>query len=122
MLAAETVFTVSSRKAFERAAEDLESATVRHGLKVVAIHALDETEGDYRIYEVCLAEGAEEILKRVPDAAVLVPCRIVIRREGESSQLSALRPGALLTGVAGLEEVARKMEQAVSRALTEAAR
>ena len=114
--------SASSKKGLDRAAEDLEDAAARHALSVVAIHDLAPGIRDCRVYEVCHAERAREARERMPDSAILIPCRILLTRVDGGTRLVALRPAALLGVLEGLEDVAEDLERTMERALKEAAR
>lgn len=122
MPAPEAILSTRTRKGLDRTAEDLEGAAARHGLFVVAIHDLAPGLAGCRVYEICHAKGARAALDRLPDAAILVPCRILLRSDGEGTRVTALRPAALLALLPGLEDLAEELERSVELAVSEAAR
>lgn len=119
---AEPFLTESCKKALDRASEDLERAAARQGFCVTAIHDLAPGVTGCRVYEVCHSRRAREALEGRPEAAILVPCRILLVEEEGGTRLVALRPGALLGALPGMEELAEELEASVSSALKEAAR
>ena len=122
MEARNPILAVATNKGLERTAEDLESAAARHGLRVTAIHDLVPGDRNCRVYEVCHEACAKEALSRRPDAAILVPCRILLRSGADGTRLSALLPGAVLGSFPDLREMAGRLEGALRLALSEAVR
>ena len=74
----DSLVAACSKKGLEETGEDLEGAAARHGLKVIAIHDLAPGLSDCRVYEVCHPRGARAAREVMPDAAILVPCRILL--------------------------------------------
>jgi uncharacterized protein (DUF302 family) len=118
----DALLTARTAKGLDRTAEDLEGAAARHGLSVIAIHELAPGLAGCRVYEVCHARGARAARDRLPDAAILVPCRVLLRSEGEGTLVTALRPAALLRLLPGLEDLAEELEAAVEKTVSEATR
>ena len=117
-----SLMSLKSSKTLDRVAEDLESAAVRHGFTVVAIHDLDPGFPDRRVYEVCHREGTREILSRCPKAAILTPCRVLLTGSAKGTLLTAVRPGAALAGFFELSEISIQLEERIGKVLAEAAR
>ena len=94
----------------------------RQGLTIVAIHDVLPDAPGRRIYEVCQEALVREALDRSPEAALILPCRIVVSEEGGETRLTALRPDAQLAALPELKDLAGRLEEALSNALREAVR
>lgn len=126
------VYRVQSKKNLSEVARDLEAATQRHKFGVMGVHDLKakmqekgvEFERDCLIFEVCNPGQAKKVLEKNLEISTALPCRISVFREGEDVVLATLRPTAMLGlfGGAGLEAVAKEVEETIWAIMQEAAR
>lgn len=124
------VYQVKSKKKLADVARDLESATQRHKFGVMGVHDLKakmiekgvEFERDCLIFEVCNPQQAKRVLEKNTEISTALPCRISVYSEGDGVVLATLKPTAMLEmfGVAGLEPVAREVEEAIFSIMKEA--
>lgn len=122
-------YTVETSRPWEEAVAAVEEAAARHGFRVLYTHdvAADLAEKGFprdplKIVEICNARYASEVLAQDVKAALMLPCPIVVYREGGVTRLSTLLPEAMLRFYpqAGLEAVARKVQEAVLAIVNEA--
>lgn len=126
------VYRVQSKKNLSEVARDLEAASQRHKFGVMGVHDLKakmqekgvEFDRDCLIFEVCNPQQAKKVLERNAEISTALPCRISVFQEGEDVVLATLRPTAMLDifGAAGLEPVAKEVEEAIFAIMQEAAR
>lgn len=121
-------YTRDSPEDFETAIKHLEAELKSRGFGVLAnlrVHdILKEKIGVIRepltILEVCSPKYADLALSTSRDISLLLPCKIVVRKEGHRTQIDLLKPMAVieflmpLPGLKPLgEEVERVLEEAV---------
>jgi uncharacterized protein (DUF302 family) len=126
------VYRIQSKKNLSDVARDLEAAVQRHKFGVMGVHDLKakmyekgvEFERDCLIFEVCNPHQAKKVLEKNAEISTALPCRISVFQEGDDVVLATIRPMAMLAlfGVAGLEPVAREVEETVIAIMQEAAR
>jgi len=122
MLPARLILRAATGKDLDRTGEDLERAAARHGLQVVSIHDLVPGMDGCRLYEICHEPSARAAAALMPEAAVLVPCRVLLTREEGRTSLAALRPDVLLEDLEDFEEIALDLSEVVMKIVAEAAR
>jgi uncharacterized protein (DUF302 family) len=116
----------------ERAEARLEAELKLRGfgiLSVIPIHRiLKEKLGLDRpplvILEVCSPKQASEALERSVEASLLLPCKIVLTREGDRTRLMVQRPVSMIQAMLpgrSLETVARESERDLMAAVDAAA-
>jgi len=126
------VYRVQSKKNLAEVARALEAAAQRHKFGILGVHDLKakmqekgvEFDRDCLIFEVCNPQQAKKILEGNMDISTALPCRISVFQQDDEVVLATIRPTAILAlfGVAGLEPVAREVEETVIAIMQEAAR
>ena len=125
------IYRVQTNKSISEVARDLEAAAQRRKFGVMGVHDLKakmqekgvEFESYCLIFEVCNPQQAKKVLEENVEISTALPCRISVFQEGEGVVLATLRPTAMLGlfGAAGLESVAKEVEEAVFAIMQEAA-
>lgn len=125
------VYRVQSKKSLSEVARDLEVASQKHKFGIMAVHDLKakmqekgvDFERDCLIFEVCNPQQAKKVLEKNAEISTALPCRIAVFREGKGVVLATIRPTAMLElfGAAGLEPVAKEVEEAMFAIMQEAA-
>ncbi len=125
------VYRVQSKKSLSEVARDLEVASQKHKFGIMAVHDLKakmqekgvDFERDCLIFEVCNPQQAKKVLEKNAEISTALPCRISVFREGKGVVLATIRPTAMLElfGAAGLEPVAKEVEEAMFAIMQEAA-
>ena len=125
------VYRVQSKKSLSEVARNLEAAAQRHKFGVMGVFDLKakmqqkgvQFERECLIFEVCNPGQAKNVLEKNAEISTALPCRISVYQEGGEVVLATLRPTAML-GLfegAGLEPVARDVEDAIFAIMQEAA-
>jgi uncharacterized protein (DUF302 family) len=113
-------YRIESRKPFMEVSQGLEEAAPKGGFRVLAVHNVQQTLGEkgYKIepltiYEVCNAAFAYEALKRDIDAALFMPCKIVVRQVPAGTVIALVKPSLIAEMLprAGLEGLAADVER-----------
>ena len=125
------LYQVKTRKAINDVARDLEATAQRHKFGVMATHDLKakmkekgvEFDRDCLIFEVCNPQQAKNVLEKNMEISTALPCRISVYGQGDEVVIATIKPTAMLAlfGPAGLESVAREVEEAISAIMQEAA-
>ncbi len=125
------IYRVRSKKNISEVASGLEAAAQRHKFGVLGVHDLKakmqekgvEFERDCLIFEVCNPQQAKRVLEENAEISTALPCRISVFQDGNEVVLATIRPMAMLAlfGEAGLEPVAREVEETVIAIMQEAA-
>ena len=125
------LYQVKTRKAINDVARDLEASAQRHKFGVMATHDLKakmkekgvEFDRDCLIFEVCNPQQAKNVLEKNMEISTALPCRISVYGQGDEVVIATIKPTAMLAlfGPAGLESVAREVEEAISAIMQEAA-
>jgi len=81
---------------------------------------LDLDVAPYTILGACNPQLASRGLAIEPDLGVLLPCNVIVRRDGESTIVSAMEPLAAmrLAGNPDLEPLASEARERIERAMT----
>lgn len=126
------IYRVLSKKKLSEVASDLEAASQRHKFGVMGVHDLKakmkekgvEFNRDCLIFEVCNPQQAKKVLEKNAEVSTALPCRISVYQDGNDVVLATIRPMAMLAlfGTAGLEPVAKEVEETVIAIMQEAAR
>ena len=121
-------YTLESSKSFEEISSGLESAIPENGFRVLAIHDVQETLKEkglriesMRIIELCNAKFAHTALGKDVNVSLFMPCKIVVRSEGEKTIMTLARPTMIsqMLPDAGLEELAHGVEDVMKRIMDE---
>ncbi len=126
------IYQVKTRKKLTDVARDLEAAAQRHKFGIMGVHDLKakmqekgvEFDRDCLIFEVCNPQQAKKVLEKNAEISTALPCRISVYSEGDDVVLATLKPTAMLElfGAAGLETVAREVEETIFSIMQEAAK
>ena len=126
------IYQVKAKKGISEVARDLESAAQRHKFGVMGVHDLKakmqekgvEFDRDCLIFEVCNPQQAKKVLEKNTEISTALPCRISVYREGDNVVLATLKPTAMLAlfETAGLEAVAKEVEETIFSIMQEAAK
>jgi uncharacterized protein (DUF302 family) len=121
--------TVTTSLGFEEAVEQTRAALAEQGFGVLTeidVQAtlkakLDQDMEPYLILGACNPQLAHAALEVERDIGLLLPCNVVVRREGESTLVQALDPQVMvsLPGRSELQPVADDAARRLSAALQE---
>jgi uncharacterized protein (DUF302 family) len=115
--------TVESDRTFDDAVWAVQEATAAKGFRVLHVHDVTATLAEkgfvrepMKIVEVCNAKYADEVLAADAKVALMLPCRIVVWTENESTWVSTVKPSVIATFFpdAGIEAVAAEVEAILS--------
>ncbi len=122
---------VKSKKGLDETCRDLEKAVTDHGFNVMAVHDLKKSmekhgltfDRECRIFEICNARKAREVLYGDMRISTALPCRISVFEAGGEVTLASLRPTVMLAQfhVPALEGVAQEVEETISKIMKVAA-
>lgn len=122
---------VNSGKTLDEIDQGLRDAAAANQFGVIAVHDLRQTlankgvglDIDCRVYEVCNPHQAKKVLDANGAVSTALPCRISVYGRPGQYTLAALKPTELMKGfeVAGIEPVAREVEEVIIRMMTGAA-
>jgi len=100
-------YIVETKKSFQQAAEDLDTAVKRHGFGVLHIHDLGETlrskgivfDEQCKIFEVCNPGQAAKVLFADMRLNMALPCRISVFTDKGKTQIGLIRPVQMLSAL-----------------------
>lgn len=125
------ILEVKSKKSLDDTCLDLEKAVADHGFNVMAVHDLKKSmdkhgvdfERECRIFEICNARKAREVLYGDMRISTALPCRISVFEAGGGATLATLRPTAMLAqfDVPQLQGVAQEVEKTIEKIMRTAA-
>lgn len=124
-------YVVTTNKAFEQAATDLDAAVKRNGFGVLYVHDLGATlrskgidfQNECKIFEVCNPVQAAKVLSTDMRMNMALPCRISVYTEGGQTKIGMIKPVELLSGLSNdpsLSIVAKEVEEKTIRMVDEA--
>lgn len=78
-----------------------------------------ELQNDFVVLEVCNPKQAQEVLKKNIHVGYVLPCKMVVRAEGEQTFIGMTSPNALigLFDEPEVKEVAQKVEATLKKAI-----
>jgi uncharacterized protein (DUF302 family) len=112
-------YSVESTKSFEELSSLLENVAPERGFRVLVVHDVQRTLADkgfeieaLKIFEVCNAGFAYKALNCDVNAAMFMPCKIVLRSEGDNCHITLARPSmvARMLPESGLGKLAEQIE------------
>jgi uncharacterized protein (DUF302 family) len=124
-------YIVETKKSFNQASKDLESAIVIHGFGVLHVHDLGATlrgKGipfveECKIFEVCNPVQAAKVLAADMRLNMALPCRISVFTEKGKTKIGLIRPVQMLAALsqeAALIQVAKEVQEKVIRMVNDA--
>jgi uncharacterized protein (DUF302 family) len=124
-------YIVESEKSFDQASADLEAAVKRQGFGVLHVHDVGSTlrgkgvafAEQCRIFEVCNPLQAAKVMSADMRLNMALPCRISVFTEKGGTKIGMIKPGQMLAALssdAGLELVAREVEEKTMLMINEA--
>lgn len=124
------ILEVKSKKGLDDTCRGLEKAVADHGFNVMAVHDLRKSmdkhgvdfDRECRIFEICNARKAREVLYGDMRISTALPCRISVFEAGGVT-LATLRPTAMLAqfDVPQLQGVAQEVEETIEKIMKAAA-
>jgi uncharacterized protein (DUF302 family) len=114
-------YIVESKKSFDQASADLDSAVKRHGFGVLHVHDLGTTlrskgiafAEQCKVFEVCNPGQAAKVLSTDMRLNMALPCRISVFTEKGRTKIGLIKPVQMLSSLskdAALLEVAKQVE------------
>jgi uncharacterized protein (DUF302 family) len=124
-------YIIESKKSFETAAADLETAVKNHGFGVLHVHDLGATlrskgfefQELVKIFEVCNPMQASRVLSSDMKLNMALPCRISVYTEKGKTKIGYLRPVDMLAALStepALRQIALEVEEKIQAMVTEA--
>jgi uncharacterized protein (DUF302 family) len=124
-------YIVETKKSFNQASIDLESAVLHHGFGVLHIHDLGTTlrskgiafNEECKIFEVCNPGQAAKVLATDMRLNMALPCRISVFTEKGITKIGLVKPGQMLAELsqdAALTRVAQEVEEKTIQMVDEA--
>ena len=115
-------YIVETKKSFNQASADLESAVIRNGFGVLHIHDLGTTlrskgiafDEECKVFEVCNPAQAAKVLSTDMRLNMALPCRISVYTEKGKTKIGLIRPVPMLSALsqdAALVQVAKEVEE-----------
>lgn len=104
-------------------AKKIEEAVKKRGFSVVMVHNMKETldkkgvglSQECRIFEICNAKQAKQVLEKDLSLSVMLPCRVALFQEGSAVKLVTMRPTQMIEQFhkPELQPVAVEVEKAI---------
>jgi len=124
-------YIVETRKTFDQASADLESAVKNHGFGVLHVHDLGNTlrskgiafEEQCKVFEVCNPLQAAKVLATDMRLNMALPCRISVFTENGKTKIGLIKPEQMLATLSQdttLLKVAKEVEEKTVRMVDEA--
>lgn len=124
-------YIVETKKSFEQASADLDTAVKRHEFGVLHVHDLGATlrskgiafEEQCRVFEVCNPAQAAKVLSIDMRLNMALPCRISVFTEKGKTKLGLITPVKMLASLSqdpALLEVAKEVEKKTMQMVDEA--
>jgi uncharacterized protein (DUF302 family) len=113
-------YSITSDKTMENVTASLESIAPEKGFRILAIHDVRETLAGkgfeiepLKIYELCNAGFAYKALGNDINVAMFMPCKIVVRPEGDRTVMTLVKPSMIaeMLPEAGLDDLAGEVER-----------
>jgi uncharacterized protein (DUF302 family) len=124
-------YIVETKKSFNQAATDLESAVMRHGFGVLHVHDLGTTlrskgiafDEECKVFEVCNPMQAAQVLAADMRLNMALPCRISVFTEKGETKIGLINPLQMLSMLSqdvALAQVAKEVEEKTIQMVDEA--
>lgn len=95
-------YTRKTSKPFEEVVESVVAAATQRNFRTLHIHRVDETLAEkgfqiqpYSIIEVCNSSFAYQVLTIHKPVGMMLPCRIVVYKDGEENTVTLMLPGII---------------------------
>ena len=121
------VYEKSTNKSLSEAISSLESNLKESGFGILwQLNFKDklqekglEFKDDFVVLEVCNPKQAKEVLEENIHIGYVLPCKMVVRREGDKTYIGMTSPEVLIGLFEGsdLTEVAKKVEEALKNSI-----
>ena len=121
------VYEKSTNKSLSEAISSLESNLKESGFGILwQLNFKDklqekglEFKDDFVVLEVCNPKQAKEVLEENIQIGYVLPCKMVVRREGDKTYIGMTSPEVLIGLFEGsdLKEVAKKVEEALQNSI-----
>lgn len=124
-------YIMETKKSFNQASADLESAVKHHGFGVLHIHDLGATlrskgiafDEECKVFEVCNPVQAAKVLTADMRLNMALPCRISVFTESGKTKIGLIRPVQMLAALsqdAAMLQVAEEVEEKTIQMVDEA--
>jgi len=124
-------YIVETKKSFDEASADLDSAVKRHGFGVLHVHDLGSTlrskgiafEEQCKVFEVCNPAQAAQVLSTDMRLNMALPCRISVFTDKGRTKIGLIKPVQMLAALskeAALVQVSEEVETKTIQMVDEA--
>jgi len=114
-------YIVDTKKSFNQASTDLQSAVIHHGFGVMHVHDLGTTlrskgiafDEECKIFEVCNPQQAARVMSIDMRLNMALPCRISVFTEQGNTQIGLIKPVQMLSALSqdtALIQIASEVE------------
>jgi len=115
-------YIVDTKKSFNQASTDLQSAVIHHGFGVMHVHDLGTTlrskgiafDEECKIFEVCNPQQAARVMSIDMRLNMALPCRISVFTEQGNTQIGLIKPLQMLSALSqdtALIQIASEVER-----------
>ena len=124
-------YIVDTKKSFNQASTDLQSAVIHHGFGVLHVHDLGTTlrskgiafDEECKIFEVCNPQQAARVMSIDMRLNMALPCRISVYTEQGNTQIGLIKPVQMLSALSqdtALIQIASEVEGQLIQMVDEA--
>ena len=124
-------YIVDTKKSFNQASTDLQSAVIHHGFGVMHVHDLGTTlrskgiafDEECKIFEVCNPQQAARVMSIDMRLNMALPCRISVFTEQGNTQIGLIKPLQMLSALSqdtALIQIASEVEGQLIQIVEEA--
>jgi uncharacterized protein (DUF302 family) len=124
-------YIVDTKKSFNQASTDLQSAVIHHGFGVLHVHDLATTlrskgiafDEECKIFEVCNPQQAARVMSLDMRLNMALPCRISVFTEQGNTQIGLIKPVQMLSALSqdtALIQIASEVERQLIQMVDEA--
>ena len=124
-------YIVDTKKSFNQASTDLQSAVIHHGFGVMHVHDLGATlrskgiafDEECNIFEVCNPQQAAAVMSIDMHLNMALPCRISVFTEQGNTQIGLIKPVQMLSALSqdtALIQIASEVEGQLIQIVDEA--
>jgi len=124
-------YIVDTKKSFNQASTDLQSAVIHHGFGVMHVHDLGTTlrskgiafDEECKIFEVCNPQQAARVMSIDMHLNMALPCRISVFTEQGNTQIGLIKPLQMLSALSqdtALIQIASEVERQLIQMVDEA--